>query len=446
MGILVDRPKKVVAYYRHSREHAQENSIPIQRDRVRRFAIENRLDIIHEEKDEGESGLTANRPGFQSLLHHWVLNPNRSNLFEGIIFLDVSRMGRFQDLDEFGHYTYIFRQHGKWVWFIDHGSLPAQTDPMQHLIIAMKRAAAADHSAKLSDRVWHGSVKISAEGFSAGGLPGYGLERVLLDERRRMLQVLPPGQQKRISNQRVTFRPARDATAKTVTKIFNLFKELGSPRLLAQILNGQNIPSPGGKLWSTATVLRVLRNEAYIGTRIYNKTWQRLHNPRRHNPKSEWIVCPGAWDPLIAPKEYFRVQQKLRQILPTARFRGPRLIRQVEQELMNEILEVLHFRTGKHKLASQPILYSLRHDSPAGRSWQFTISESNRSYDTVLGIGLCYDQGSAVEYFFEFPTDAFGRHNVLSFSEHDAGFKDYLRTRADIQNRLAPDLVKIKKF
>jgi hypothetical protein len=50
------RPR-AVAYYRHSAQDRQENSIPIQRDQVREWAENNGVDIIKEFADAGKSGL-----------------------------------------------------------------------------------------------------------------------------------------------------------------------------------------------------------------------------------------------------------------------------------------------------------------------------------------------------------------------------------------------------
>jgi len=50
---------KAVAYYRHSAQDRQENSIPIQRDQVREWAQKNGVEIIHEFADAGKSGLTS---------------------------------------------------------------------------------------------------------------------------------------------------------------------------------------------------------------------------------------------------------------------------------------------------------------------------------------------------------------------------------------------------
>ena len=45
-----------IAYYRHSAQDRQENSIPIQQDQVREWAREHGVEIIQEFADHGRSG------------------------------------------------------------------------------------------------------------------------------------------------------------------------------------------------------------------------------------------------------------------------------------------------------------------------------------------------------------------------------------------------------
>src|SRR5210317_1209178 len=64
---------QAIAYYRHSAQDRQENSIPIQRDQVREWADKNGVEIIHEFSDAGKSGLNAEgRPAFTEMMDEWV--------------------------------------------------------------------------------------------------------------------------------------------------------------------------------------------------------------------------------------------------------------------------------------------------------------------------------------------------------------------------------------
>ena len=55
---VVVRPR-AVAYYRHSAQDRQENSIPTEREQVRQWAEKHGVEIIEEFEDAGKSGLNA---------------------------------------------------------------------------------------------------------------------------------------------------------------------------------------------------------------------------------------------------------------------------------------------------------------------------------------------------------------------------------------------------
>jgi hypothetical protein len=60
---------RTVAYYRHSAEIGQENSVEIQQDNVRAFADKHDLEIVEEFADRGKSGLNAEgRPAFTEMM------------------------------------------------------------------------------------------------------------------------------------------------------------------------------------------------------------------------------------------------------------------------------------------------------------------------------------------------------------------------------------------
>ncbi len=88
---------RAVACYRHSAQDRQENSIPIQQDQVRQFAQEHGIEIIEEFADAGISGLNAeDQPAFTQMMDDWVKHKDD---FQYVLCLDVSRWGRFQDID-----------------------------------------------------------------------------------------------------------------------------------------------------------------------------------------------------------------------------------------------------------------------------------------------------------------------------------------------------------
>jgi DNA invertase Pin-like site-specific DNA recombinase len=296
---------KAVAYYRHSAEDRQENSIPIQREQIRKFAKEHGIEIIEEFQDAGKSGLsTEGRDGFNKMLEKVVSDQD----FQFVLALDVSRWGRFQDVDMSGHYRSICRQYGKEVVYTSMG-FSGLDDPMRYLLLSVEGFRAAAYSRELSEKVFKGCVKIAEQGFHAGGMPSYGLQRLLLDEQRNPLQILERGQRKSIQNQRVILTPGDEDEVKTIKRIFADFVCKGwQPKEIAISLNEEGIPSPGNKQWSNQAVRSILCNELYVGTMVYNKTGQKLLSKTKRNPKEEWIRTENAFTAIIDRKLFDQAQ------------------------------------------------------------------------------------------------------------------------------------------
>jgi DNA invertase Pin-like site-specific DNA recombinase len=77
-----------------------------------RFALgeARNLTIVRTYRDEGESGLRLrNRAGLRQLLDD--VQSDQAD-FDHILVYDVSRWGRFQDIDESAHYEFICKQAG----------------------------------------------------------------------------------------------------------------------------------------------------------------------------------------------------------------------------------------------------------------------------------------------------------------------------------------------
>jgi DNA invertase Pin-like site-specific DNA recombinase len=293
----IETTSKAVAYYRHSAQDRQEYSIPIQREQVHEFADDHRIKIIREFKDHGVSGLSSKgRDDFLEMLQYVAEGPEE---FDYVLALDMSRWGRFQDLVLAPYYIGLCQQYGKKVIFTSIGF--PQGDELAHFLrLNVESYRAATYSKELSDKVFKGCVNIAKHGFRAGGLPPYGLRRLLLDEHQKPVQVLKPGQRKSIQNQRVTLTPGDKDEIATVKKIFRSFvKKHQLQSDIAESLNNEGIPSPGHKSWTSSSVSSILQNELYVGTMVYNKTSQKLQSSTKHNPPDEWIRVDNAFDAII---------------------------------------------------------------------------------------------------------------------------------------------------
>ena len=189
---------------------------------------------------------------------------------------------------------------------------PREDDPLYPVYVQFERFRAAQYSRELSDKVWRGCVKIAEQGYWAGGPPPYGLQRLLLDEKREPLNVLEPGQRKGIQNQRVTLVEGPPEEVAVIRRIFHEFVELGySEYKIAEGLNDDGIPSPSGRRWGAGGVLARLRQEKYAGTMVYNQTSGKLKTPKHPNPPEEWVRTPEAFDGVIEYELFLQAQEIL---------------------------------------------------------------------------------------------------------------------------------------
>lgn len=302
--------KRAVAYYRHSAQDRQENSVEIQQDQVRKFAADNGIEIIKEFIDRGITGIVAEgRDGFNDMLAYVE---NDAAAFDYVLILDVSRWGRFQDTDESAHFSWLCTKKGKRVVYVTMG-FPKENDLMHGVQLSFERYRAAAYSRELSGKVWKGCAKIASSGYWAGGVAPYGMCRLLLDEQRNPVQILKAGEHKAIHNQRVTLALGDKAEVDTVRLIFTAFAdEAQSPEEIAARLNHTGIPSPGGGRWSQGIVYAMLKNEIYGGVMVWNKTSKKMKSKSRHNPVSDWIRTNEAFDCLVPPEIYARAHQLIK--------------------------------------------------------------------------------------------------------------------------------------
>ncbi|WKZ29443.1 MAG: recombinase family protein [Patescibacteria group bacterium] len=415
--------KKAVAYYRHSAEDKQENSVPIQREQVQRFADRHSIDIIHEEVDEGKSGLTAGRPGFQRLFDEWVLNPE-APVFDFVLVLDVSRWGRFQDQDESAHYQFLCKKHGRPVVYLSRGLPKPDESPMAQMENPFHRIMAGQYSAELSDKVSKGCIRTSQQGYSNGGIACFGLARFLLDIDKKPVRVLRKGEHKCIANERVVFVPADDGTTQTVQDIFQYFvtRRLGLDRIVG-MLNASEVRSPNGGTWNKTKIIRILMNEVYTGTLVYNKTWNKLKKGHRKNPRSEWIKTENAIPAIIDKQTFELAQERLYWILPSRCKAGERAIRKARKSVLKELRSYL-VRKGLDSAEAIrfarmiPVLYAARTVGPdnIGR-WCFLIKEHQRWFDRVLAVAVDTTGAEQVEKFFMLPTSAFAPTGYIVISD-----------------------------
>lgn len=258
-------PTLAAKYVRMSTEH-QQYSIDNQADAISRYAREHDMEIVRTYTDSGKSGLTIqHRPGLRQLIADVE---GGSPGYAAILVYDVSRWGRFQDVDESAFYEYQCRRakialHYCVEAFSNDGSALAA------LVKTLKRTMAAEYSRELSAKVFAGQSRLTELGFRQGGTAGYGLRRLLVDQGRKPKSVLHRGEEKSIATDRVVLIPGPQEEIEIVKEVFRLYANQGQgPAEIAETLNRRGTPGEGGRPWTRHIIRRMVTNPKYIGANV----------------------------------------------------------------------------------------------------------------------------------------------------------------------------------
>ena len=298
---------RVAQYLRMSTDH-QQYSLHNQSEYIKDYAEKNNMEIAYTYDDAGKSGVSiVGRHSLQQLLND--VEQKKIDI-QAVLFYDVSRFGRFQNSDEAAYYSFLFERNGVDLIYCSE-PIPTKDFPLESsVILNIKRSSAAYHSRNLSEKVFIGQVNLIKLGYHQGGMAGYGLRRLLVDENGIAKEILSFRKRKSIQTDRVILIPGPKNEIKIVNRIYDLFIDNNVPEfIIAERLNEQNIPAENGTLWTRAKIHQILTNEKYIGNNIYNKTSSKLKSRLVKNPKHEWVRCDKAYKPIISKKKYNKAQE-----------------------------------------------------------------------------------------------------------------------------------------
>jgi DNA invertase Pin-like site-specific DNA recombinase len=299
---------RAAQYVRMSTDY-QRYSIENQAAVIAAYAQAHDLTIVRTYRDEGESGLKLkNRLGLIRLLDD--VRSDHAD-FDHILVYDVSRWGRFQDVDESAHYEFVCKQAGIKVaycaeQFDNDGSM------VSSIVKNIKRVMAAEFSRELSAKVHAGQLRQAALGFRQGGPLGYGLRRELLDEDRLSKGYLKRGQQKNLKTDHVVLRLGLPNEIAVIQRIFREYVEnRKSEEEIVRRLNREGVSNHLGRPWTRRMVDYILRNENYIGNTVYNRESCPLRERKIKNPPNLWIRTKGSIAPAVDSTVFLRAQRRL---------------------------------------------------------------------------------------------------------------------------------------
>jgi DNA invertase Pin-like site-specific DNA recombinase len=207
---------RAAQYIRMSTDHQKYSPIN-QADAINGYASGRGIKIVRTYADEGRSGLTFDyRPALKRLIED-VESGNVD--FSVVLVYDVSRWGRFQDIDESAYYEFICKRAGI---SIEYCAEEFENDgsPLSAIVKGIKRAMAAEYSRELSVKSFNGKARIVTLGYRAGGSAGYGLRRLLVDQSGVPKGELGPGQWESVNTDRAILVPGPREEIATIRWMF----------------------------------------------------------------------------------------------------------------------------------------------------------------------------------------------------------------------------------
>jgi len=307
MSELVNTIQKVAIYGRVStEEQAEGKNIDSQIEELRKYAVEKGHEVVREFKDEGWSGGLLARPALDELR-----DDATKGMFEAVLINDVDRLAR--DVAHIGVIKRDLENKGVRIIF---RKLPNGNGPMDNLMINVLGSFAEFERAIIADRLRRGKIhKVKVRGQFLGHIPAYGYDYIHLNKNTREQGVLKINENEN----------------KIVKMIFHwVGHENISGREVVRRLTEMKIPTRKGKnIWGKSTVLRILKNENYLGHFFYNrvesvltdkhhsveKYRKNLKTGRRFRPRSEWINLRLPHLRIIDDETFLAVQNQLKKNL-----------------------------------------------------------------------------------------------------------------------------------
>lgn len=323
---------RAVMYVRMSTE-SQDYSTDHQRARIQEYATARNISIIREYVDDGKSGLDIRRrAGLLSLMRDVQLpDPD----FSHILVFDISRWGRFQDIDEAAYHEHTCRRAGIEVVYCGE-RFADNAGPYASLLKSIKRVMAAEYSRDLSEKVFAAQARFVEMGFKQGGHAGYGLRRLALKACGTPRAILEYGESKISATDRVVLVWGPEHEVATVRRVYALYLEHGASEAgLARLLNSEGVSSEFGRPWTQAMINSLLTNIKYCGALAYNRRSCKLSSRRTCNTADRWIVKQEAVAPIVDAGVFARVQAE-----------RARRIRRYDRDELVALLRSCHDRHG----------------------------------------------------------------------------------------------------
>lgn len=345
------QPVVVAAYMRMSTD-MQRYSLENQTNAINAYAIAHGMDIVRVYQDAGRSGLTIERrPGLTALLED--IRGGHGG-FDGVLVLDVTRWGRFQNTDEGAFHEFLCWRSGVHVIYV---AEPFENDlsPFSMVFKGLKRAMAAEYSRELSAKTSAGQRRLAMLGFRQGAIAGYGLRRLLISGDGEEKFLLKDGEHKSVHTDRIILVPGPPDEVKRVRWMFQQYINGRGCTEIARLLNEKGVMTHRGKPWVYGTVRTVLDGEKYTGCAVYCRSSKKLASRLVHNPEADWIRHDGAYEAVVSKSLFEAVRarrvQSREHVTNAAVLDGVRTLLKKEGRLTAPLLDAAPGLMSSHGIA-----------------------------------------------------------------------------------------------
>jgi len=288
----------VVIYARVSSDRQDVDlSISAQLKALREFAERNSYQVVKEYVDEAVSGRSIDRPGFKAMIG---AARQAASPFSVILVWKLSRFAR--NREDSIIYKSLLRKHGVQVVSINE---PVEDTPSGRLLEGIIEVIDEFYSANLSQDVVRGMRESASRGFYPGSPVPYGYRRVKVQDG---------------DTQRTKLEPD-PALAPIVQRMFRECISGNGLVEIARSLNSDGLTTSTSRPWGKTTLHKMLRNEAYTGVLIWDRSKKRRGGSTDGLPP---VRMEGAWPPIVDRETFDQVQAVLTSRAP--RVTHPRVV------------------------------------------------------------------------------------------------------------------------
>lgn len=277
--------KRAVIYARVSTQRQADDGVSMdsQIDQCRVKARELGVDVAEVFRDDGVSGRTDNRPGFQAALAYCAAHP-----VSHFICWSTSRFGR--NLEDVLKNASKLREFGTRAAYV-HQDIDIDTDSGWMLAV-MTGMMDEMHSRNVAKDTLRSMKSAAADGYFVGGRVPFGYQAVDAGKRRKL--------------------EPHEVNAGVVRAMFRLALEEGlGSQAIALRLNADGLLHDG-KRWGKTSVEYILKSKTYMGVRLFNRTNKKF---REAKPDDE-VVQVASHPALVSKEDFERVQIMMNQRTP----------------------------------------------------------------------------------------------------------------------------------